>query len=112
MGIANNHAAFRGPRLVELIDGNEWMIPDFFSHVFLNIVDEIRRVLLPLEPSEDLLVWTESSTGELSFRDAYDFYSGTQPSMTWCKHLCKSFIPLRVSMLAWRLLHDRMPTHD
>ena len=52
-----------------------------------------------------------SSHGNLTFKDAYKFYSPAT-DLDWTSKLWKAFIPPRVSCTAWKLLHGQFPTQD
>ena len=93
-----------------IIDGR-WEISGEFAEAFPDIADHIKQVPLPLREVEDTLIWPFSSTGDLSFRDAYDFLRPSAP-VPWARHLWGPHIPPRISTFVWRLLHGRLATHN
>ena len=98
-------------RVCDFITDGRWTIPDEFSEAFPDIADRIRQIHLPIRDFEDTLIWPYSSTGDLSFCDAYHFLQPTVP-VSWTHHLWDSHIPPRISTFVWRLLYRRLPTQD
>ena len=64
----------------------------------------LRRVLLPIRNIEDTLIWPYCSTGDLSIRDAYQFFRSSVP-VSWARHLWGPHIPPRISTFVQWLLH-------
>ncbi|MCH80856.1 70 kDa peptidyl-prolyl isomerase [Trifolium medium] len=81
------------------------------------MVGECRGLLLDIVPQpniSDQWLWRHEVGGGYSMRDAYHLLTtmdppcvDTTPDLIWHKH-----VPLKVSVLAWRLLRNRLPTKD
>jgi len=81
------------------------------------MVEECRELLLTVslqETDTDRWVWLSDQIGGYTVRGVYDMLtSQEQPhirqnnELIWHKQ-----VPLKVSVLAWRLLRDRLPTKD
>jgi ribonuclease HI len=61
---------------------------------------------------DDGLVWKHNSTGTLSLNDAFEFKRTHLPKLDWTKSIWSSDIPPSKSLLAWRLMHDKLPTDE
>jgi ribonuclease HI len=72
----------------------------------------VQQVTIPLVPSHDLLIWKHTDSGELSFADAYNFISPQFQDLDWSKVLWNVDIPPSKSLVAWRLMHNKMPTDE
>ncbi|GAU48602.1 hypothetical protein TSUD_327140 [Trifolium subterraneum] len=72
----------------------------------------VHHATLPVESQKDKLIWNASSNGELSVKDAYEFKRLHLPVKGWAKTIwCKDTPPAK-SLLAWRLVHGKIPTDD
>lgn len=92
------------------IQNNQWHIPPLFSQNVLDIATQISSIILPSSQTDDVRIWPYNSSGTLLFKDAYEFFSTASTCTSWSKHLWKSFIPPRLSVLAWRVLLGKLPT--
>lgn len=94
-----------------MVNGS-WCIPQLLTGLFLTLKDEIQQVVIPNFPAKDQLRWSSSSTGLLSFKDAFYFLSPVGPQVPWCKLLWNSCIPPSKSFILWRIMHHKMPTDE
>ena len=67
---------------------------------------------LPLEEDDDQVIWSGTSSGTLSAREAYSFLAGTQSVCCWGKAIWHSAIQPRKSVTTWKVLLDRILTDD
>ncbi|MCI15117.1 ribonuclease H protein, partial [Trifolium medium] len=72
----------------------------------------VQQITLSVEPVDDLLVWKSSSNGILTLKIAYDFKRHHFPKMDWAKSIWCREIPPSRSLLAWRVMLDKVPTDD
>jgi len=57
-------------------------------------------------------MWKHSSSGELSLIDVYLFKSHHLPTLHWAKTICHKDIPPSKSLVAWRLMQEKLPTDE
>jgi len=61
---------------------------------------------------QDVLVCNGHTSGNLPFKEAYIFKSHISQKLSWAKTLWAPDIPPSRSFLAWRIMHDKLPTND
>jgi hypothetical protein len=57
----------------DYIHNNCWNLPDHFSVEFPEVWNLVHQVTISLQHKEDELVWCATTSGNLSFKDAYNF---------------------------------------
>lgn len=67
---------------------------------------------IPVFDASDQLAWTTTSSGQLSLKASYLHQASYHADVSWAKAICSSSIPPSKSFLAWRILHNRMPTDE
>jgi ribonuclease HI len=72
----------------------------------------LEQVSIPLEQKPDKLIWKNSDSGDLSLKQAYSFKAHQYPSLHWAKAIWSQDIPPSKSLLAWRLMHGKLPTDE
>jgi hypothetical protein len=99
-------------KVAEVINGHDWILPDLFKERYPNITSDIQAIPLSCTAELDELVWTNSPSGELMFKDAY--FCGLQNSQTlgWTKIIWRPFIPPSRSLVTWRIMHNVIATYD
>lgn len=70
------------------------------------------NITVPNDPVPDKRVWSYSSSGQLSLKDAYMFLFLAGNSLSCFKSIWKSCIPPSKSMLLWRLMHNKVATDE
>ncbi|XP_057803497.1 uncharacterized protein LOC131018806 [Salvia miltiorrhiza] len=68
-------------------------------------------LLLPIGDS-DTRFWKPSLQGKVTAALAFSHHRHKFPKVSWGTWIWEPFIPVRRSLVCWRLLHDRMPTYD
>jgi hypothetical protein len=96
----------------DYILNGQWNIPIQLSQKFSNLTSLVQQVTIPLESTPDLLLWKHSDSGELSLADAYSFNLPHLQDLEWTKFIWSADIPPSKSLLAWRLMHNTMPTDE
>lgn len=75
-----------GIRVGNFISNGKWSIPNPLTLSHPDICNHITSVPLPLYPKADQLVWTHSSNGHLTFKDAYHHFHPLS-NKDWTLHL-------------------------
>ena len=96
----------------DYIQNNCWNLPDHFSVEFPEVWNLVHQVTISLHHKVDELVWCASTSGNLSFKDAYSFIDVPSQSIMWAKSIGSPNVPLSKSLLAWRLMNDKIPVDD
>jgi ribonuclease HI len=65
-----------------------------------------------MEPCHDSLLWHHNDSGNLDFKEAYNFKLPQYQDLYWTKFVWSSDIPPSRSFMVWRLMHDKMPTDE
>lgn len=53
-----------------------------------------------------------TTNGDLSLRDSYSFIKQPSTAFQWAKHIWSLDIPPSKSLVAWRVIHDKIPTDE
>lgn len=77
----------------DYIQDNCWNLPPEFSTDFPNVWNLVHKVSIPMQEIEDDLVWTHTTNGSLSFKDAYKFKDTPSQSIQWAKTIWSPNIP-------------------
>jgi len=94
------------------ITNSHWNIPHNITIRFPALNVHVRKITLPLEDKDDLLIWKHSTSGTLSLKEAYQFKKPQTATLNWASKIwCKDIPPLK-SLLVWRLMHDKVPTDE
>lgn len=96
----------------DYIRNAHWIIPDNIITQYPNLRLHVNQVTIPIEDCEDRLIWNHNSNGELSLNDAYNFKRHEAAKVQWAPLLWCKDIPPSKSLLAWRLIHDKVPTDE
>ncbi|KAK2388551.1 hypothetical protein QL285_062226 [Trifolium repens] len=99
-------------KVCDFIHNGNWNIPPFLSNLFPSLSDILAKVTLPLEDSQDLLLWKHTDDGDLQLRDAYLFKSHAVQDLPWATLIWSNDIPPSRSLLVWRLMHGKVPTDE
>ncbi|MCH82427.1 ribonuclease H protein, partial [Trifolium medium] len=88
------------------------VVPPEVVALFPNLMQFVEQVSIPVEHRHDSLAWRSSDSGELSLRQAFDFKAHQGPQLHWAKTIWSKDIPPSKSLVAWRLMHDKLPTDE
>ena len=73
----------------------------------------LQKLLIKIPfPNDDCLIWEPSKDGTLNLTDSFAMFQAPSLPVNGMKFIWKSFIPPKLSTLAWRLLHLMLPTDD
>jgi len=96
----------------DYIHNNSWNLPDHFSVDFHEVWNHVQQVTISLQHKEDELVWCATASGNLTFKYAYNFIDVPSQHVHWAKSIWSPNIPPSKSLLAWRLMNDKIPVDD
>ncbi|GAU12289.1 hypothetical protein TSUD_141970 [Trifolium subterraneum] len=99
-------------KVAEVVHNQVWALPDTFKQQFPTIACDIHAISLPSTPEPDNLVWKDSISGELTFKDAYSCDMQPPQCKGWTKLIWKLFIPPAKSLVIWRIMHNVIATDD
>jgi ribonuclease HI len=94
-----------------IVEGN-WVIPSQLSNAYPNLYSIISQITIPLVAAKDKLLWKLTDDGELSLKEAYLFKIQQIHELPWAKCIWSPDIPPSKSLLAWRLMHSKVPTDE
>ncbi|GAU38423.1 hypothetical protein TSUD_396030 [Trifolium subterraneum] len=95
----------------DYINNGHWTFPPEMFHHF-NVINLVQQVTIPLVACQDKLLWKHTDTGDLQLKEAYFFKLQQFQDLHWAKSIWSSDIPPSKSILAWRLMHDKVPTDE
>ncbi|XP_057803315.1 uncharacterized protein LOC131018618 [Salvia miltiorrhiza] len=87
-----------------------WHFTQNFVNNFPEVVCDI--LLLPIGTDSDTRFWKNSVHGQVTSALAFANNCHRFPQVTWGTWIWERFIPMRRSMVVWRVLHNRLPTYD
>ncbi|XP_057790938.1 uncharacterized protein LOC131008050 [Salvia miltiorrhiza] len=87
-----------------------WHFTQNFINNFPEIVCDI--LLVPIGEEDDTRYWKPALHGEITAKLASSHHGNRHPSVRWGKWLWEPYIPIRRSIMCWRLIHNRLPTYD
>ncbi|XP_057802933.1 uncharacterized protein LOC131018226 [Salvia miltiorrhiza] len=87
-----------------------WHFSEDFFVQFPDTVCDI--LLLPIGESEDLRFWKHSVRGDVTAALAYSHACHSFPKVHWGDWIWENYIPVRRSIVCWRIIQNRLPTLD
>ncbi|KAK2369712.1 hypothetical protein QL285_082828 [Trifolium repens] len=72
----------------------------------------ISQITIPLVVAKDKLLWKLFDDGDLCLKEAYLFKIQQIHDLPWAKCIWSPDIPPSKSLLAWRLMHSKVPTDE
>jgi ribonuclease HI len=96
----------------DCILNNQWVLPPLIEDRFPSLKHTVEQVTIPLEHRSDSLAWKHSVTGDLSLKQAYLLKDHQLPQLQWAKSIWCKDIPPSKSLIAWRLMHEKLPTDE
>ena len=112
-GLHGNMASLLSGKVADFVVNGQWNLPQLLSLHFPMVCDAIIRVPLSSDPNEvDKLIWSPSTSGDLSAKIAYQFMRPHHPSLDWSKLIWSKYIAPRMSLLVWKVLCGRVLSED
>jgi hypothetical protein len=99
-------------KVSDYIFNGQWNLPCQLTHQFSNLSFLVQQITIPNEPSNDKLLWKHTDTCELKFSDACRFKLQQFQDLHWENLIWNPDIPPSKSCLAWRLMHNKVPTDE
>ncbi|GAU35013.1 hypothetical protein TSUD_103360 [Trifolium subterraneum] len=70
-----------------------WNIPPQLIHAYTNLGSIVHQVIIPMEPSQDKLLWKHTDSGDLQLKEAYLFKLQQFQDLYWAKIIWSPDIP-------------------
>jgi hypothetical protein len=112
LNISPNVLIWLPKKVYDIIQNQQWAIPTYIANLFPALRSIVQQIDLPVEPLLDALVWKGTDNGLLSLKEAYEFKRKHFPILSWGKTIWSRDIPPSRSLLAWRIMLDKVPTDD
>ncbi|XP_057774892.1 uncharacterized protein LOC130993874 [Salvia miltiorrhiza] len=87
-----------------------WHFSASFVNYFPEVVADI--LLIPISEEKDSRFWKHSLKGDVSAASAFSKNCHRYTMVKWGTWIWEPYIPIRRSILCWRILHGRLPTLD
>ncbi|XP_057790752.1 uncharacterized protein LOC131007855 [Salvia miltiorrhiza] len=87
-----------------------WHFTQDFVNLYPEIVIDI--LLLPVGDDNDTRFWKPSLHGAVTAALAFSNNCHRFPRVSWGSWIWRPYIPVRRSLICWRVLHSRLPTYD
>jgi ribonuclease HI len=89
-----------------------WDLPDIFLQAFPDVAAALTSHTLPFEPMRDQVVWSDTSSGVPTAKDAYGTLSQSLPKLHWGSLIWHKAIQPRKSICTWKILHGKILTDE
>ncbi|KAM1304224.1 hypothetical protein ACFX2F_021920 [Malus domestica] len=99
-------------KVKDFIQDAKWSLPIVFTSSFPHLSEKIMKTPLPIAHMDDALFWTGSSSGTVSAKEAFLFFSSHAPHKKWAKMVWHQSIQPRKSLVVWKACHGRLLTDD
>jgi hypothetical protein len=99
-------------KVADVVHNQAWTLPDVFGQNYPMISADIQSTPLSCNAEPDDLVWIDSPSGELTFKDAYLCGLPAPQPTGWAKLIWRLFIPPSWSLVTWRIMHNVIATDD
>jgi ribonuclease HI len=94
-----------------IVDGT-WVIPPQLSDLYPTLISIVSQVSIPSFPAKDKILWKHTDDGDLQLKEAYQFKLMQHQELVWAKAIWNIDIPPSKSLLAWRIMHGKVPTDE
>jgi hypothetical protein len=112
LNIPDHISQLLSSKVSDFIFNGEWSIPDQLLQAFPTLLSIVSQITIPVVPSKDKLMWQHTDDGDLKLKDAYLFKSQQVQDLSWAKAIWNKDIPPSKAMLAWRIMHNKVPTDE
>jgi len=99
-------------KVVDFIVNKKWCLPNYIQQKDPALAAKIQSITLPADDIPDLLHWTSAPDGHLTSKLAFSSLFGNGLRVPWAALLWNSYIPPTRAFITWRLLHNKIPTHE
>jgi hypothetical protein len=94
----------------DYIINGQWNIPPQLSLAYNNINSIVLQITIPLNHSQEKLLWMHTDSGDLELKQAYNFKSQQFQVLHWATLVWNPDIPPSKSLLVRRLMHEKIST--
>lgn len=98
--------------VADFIDNGKWVVPNYLLNKLSSAGVDLTKVPMPNYAAPDNLIWRNSNSSQLTFKDVVMFYKPASTQVSWSKLLCNEAIPPSKSFITWRLIYNRLSTDD
>jgi hypothetical protein len=112
LNIPDHISQFLSSKVSDFIFNGEWTIPVQLLQAFPALLSIVSQITIHVVPSNDKIMWQHTDDGDLKLKDAYLFKSQQVQELSWAKAIWSKDIPPSKSMLAWRIMHNKVPTNE
>jgi hypothetical protein len=95
----------------DYINNGSWSFPSHLLQRF-NLSSIVDKVIIPVESTNDKLLWIHTDSGNLLLKDAYFCKSQQFQDLHWANVIWSPDFPPSKSLFVWRLMHDKVPTDE
>lgn len=95
--------------IVQMIVNGKWNLPEELKIANQEVVGHVMHTEIGNE-DKDMVIWMGSLDRKLTIKTTFDFYREKSTETIWFKKLWRNFLPLKISLLAWRICIKYMPT--
>ncbi|GAU42668.1 hypothetical protein TSUD_398740 [Trifolium subterraneum] len=96
----------------EFIIDHQWSVPLELQNLFPNLLNHLNKNSIPIEDKNDKMLWMQTTSGDVSLKEAYPHFSPTGISVSWAKVIWNLAIPPSKSFMVWRLFHNKLATDE
>lgn len=110
--------SYQGARLLvyqkvyDFIQNGSWCFSSRISNFHFGLINDIKRVVIPINTFKDELVLGNSIFGDLSFKEAYFTRSNVPQPTNQGKTIWSSVVPPFKSLVSWKLIQNSLPTYN
>jgi len=99
-------------RVSDYMIEDQWIIPWQLQLQYPSLRQIVEKIVIPFEPKPDKLMWHNTKSGDLSLKEAYQLKDSHANKLHWASTIWSIDIPPSRSLVAWRIMHDKMPTDE
>ncbi|GAU44836.1 hypothetical protein TSUD_280370 [Trifolium subterraneum] len=99
-------------KVSDIIHNQHWLIPHYLDSLYPTLKNLVLQIDIPVDDVPDSLIWKGTDNGLLCLKDAYEFKRRQYPKLSWGKVIWSKDIQPSRSLLAWRIMLNKIPTDD
>ena len=97
-------------KVCNFINNSSWDLPPDLTTTSPQVAQQIMQVHLPLVNTEDTLHWKGSSSGNITAKEAFNFFSEHVSRKDWGRIIWQTSVQPRQSLVVWKALHGKLLT--
>ncbi|XP_059278078.1 uncharacterized protein LOC132032473 [Lycium ferocissimum] len=99
-------------RITDAYQNGHWNWPACGYVVSDFIKAHIERMQVVLSDKPDLPIWKITSSGKFNIESAWNFLRNSRHESNIVNALCHKAVPFKMSFMAWRVFHRKIPSND